>query len=644
MCGICGLLQVGGGAPVNAELLARMRDLIAHRGPDDAGSYVAPDGRVGLANRRLSIIDLSAGGHQPLANEDGTVWIAFNGEIYNYRELRPALLARGHVFASQSDTEVIVHLYEEYGEDCVQHLRGMFAFAIWDARRQKLFLARDRLGEKPLYYAHAGGCFMFASEIKSLLANPALPRTVKPEALYHYLTFLTPPAPDTLFNGVQKLAAGHCAWIALDGAVRVHEYWNMFVGSAPPAAPGDVLEQLRTTLRESIALRMISDVPFGVLLSGGIDSTTNLALMTELLQQPVRSFSIGYAGAGVAEYNELNFARAAARQFGAEHHEIIIGREDLMRFLPDMIYHQDEPIADPVCVPVHYVCKLARESGTKVVQVGEGADELFGGYAHWIAALRLQRRLWPMFGSLPGFLRHAVAGLARPLIGELRHEYLRRGAAHEELFWGGAIAFGEAGKQALLTDGFLRQVSGLSSHDPVRAQRRQFEATSPNRDYLTWMSFLDLRMRLPELLLMRVDKMSMATSVEARVPFLDHVFVEQMMQLPQQVKLPGLQPKHLLKQAVRGIIPDEIIDRPKQGFRVPVRQWLAEDLGVLAHDCLRGFCQRTDYFRWPRVQALLRSNNELSWYLLNFALWHELWIEGIPRDELLVPRQPSGTQ
>ena len=638
------MLQVGGGAPVNGELLARMRDLIAHRGPDDAGSYVAPDGRVGLANRRLSIIDLSAGGHQPLANEDGTVWIAFNGEIYNYRELRPALLARGHVFASQSDTEVIVHLYEEYGADCVQHLRGMFAFAIWDARRQELFLARDRLGEKPLYYAHAGGCFMFASEIKSLLANPALPRKVKPAALYHYLTFLTPPAPDTLFDGVQKLAAGHCAWIALDGSVRVHEYWNMFAGSVAPASPGDVLEQLRATLRESIALRMISDVPFGVLLSGGIDSTTNLALMTELLQQPVRSFSIGYAGAGVDEFNELNFARAAARQFGAEHHEVIIGREDLMRFLPDMIYHQDEPIADPVCVPVHYVCKLARESGTKVVQVGEGADELFGGYAHWIAALRLERRLWPMFGSLPGFMRHAVAGLARPLLGELRHEYLRRGAAHEELFWGGAIAFGEAGKQALLADGFLQQVRGLSSHDPVRAQRRQFEATSPNRDYLTWMSFLDLRMRLPELLLMRVDKMSMATSVEARVPFLDHVFVEQMMQLPQQVKLPGLQPKHLLKQAVRGIIPDEIIDRPKQGFRVPVRQWLAEDLGVLAHDCLRGFCQRTDYFRWPRVQALLRSNNELSWYLLNFALWHELWIEGVPRDELLVPRQPARTQ
>ena len=389
MCGICGLLQVGGGAPVNAELLTRMRDLIAHRGPDDAGSYVAPDGRVGLANRRLSIIDLSAGGHQPLANEDGTVWIAFNGEIYNYRELRPALLARGHVFASQSDTEVIVHLYEEYGADCVQHLRGMFAFAIWDARRQELFLARDRLGEKPLYYAHADGSFMFASEIKSLLANPALRRKVKPEALYHYLTFLTPPAPDTLFDGVQKLAAGHCAWIARDGSVRVHEYWNMFAGGPAPASPGDVLDQLRSTLRESIALRMISDVPFGVLLSGGIDSTTNLALMTELLKQPVRSFSIGYAGAGVEEYNELNFARAAAREFGAEHHEVIIGREDLMRFLPDMIYHQDEPIADPVCVPVHYVCKLARESGTKVVQVGEGADELFGGYAHWIAALRL---------------------------------------------------------------------------------------------------------------------------------------------------------------------------------------------------------------------------------------------------------------
>ena len=639
MCGICGLLQLPGGQPVSGELLERMSDLIRHRGPDDAGSYISRDGRVGLANRRLAIIDLSAAGRQPLGNEDGTIWIAYNGETYNFAELRAELQARGHSFRSHSDTEVVVHLYEQYGVECVQRMRGVFALAIWDERQRRLFLARDRLGVKPLYYAFAPDAFLFASEIKCLLAHPRLARAVDDEAFYHFLTFLTAPAPQTLFKGILKLPPGHRAVVNAEGEIRVEEYWDVFTSAQPDENPGaaEQAERVQAGLRESVRLRMVSDVPFGVLLSGGIDSSINVALMATQMDRPVQTYSIGYKGAAVEEFNELHYARKVADRFGADHHEILIGREDLTNFLPDLIYHQDEPIADPVCVPVHYVCKLAKENGTTVVQVGEGADELFGGYRHWLTALRLRRGAWPAFAALPGWARRLTLAAATPLLDDLRREYLRRGAAGEELFWGGAIAFGEGSKRMLLTDSFLRGVRGLSSHQPVQQHRRRFDERCPRPDYLSWMSYLDLHMRLPELLLMRVDKMSMATSVEARVPFLDHEFVELVMGIPQRQKLPHMRPKQLLKQAVRGLIPAEIIDRRKQGFRVPVRQWLAEALGPLAERKLQAFCARTEYLRWPVVAKLVHSQDELVWYLLNFVLWHELWIEGVPADGLISP-------
>ncbi|MDP7260152.1 MAG: asparagine synthase (glutamine-hydrolyzing), partial [Anaerolineales bacterium] len=466
MCGICGLLQMPGGQPVSGELLERMNDLIRHRGPDDAGSYISPDGRVGMANRRLAIIDPSPAGRQPLSNESGSIWIAYNGETYNFAELRAELQAQGHVFRSQTDTEVVVHLYERYGVECVQHMRGMFAFAIWDESERRLILARDRLGVKPLYYAFAPDAFLFASEIKCLLAHPRLPRAVDDEAFYHFLTFLTAPAPQTLFKGILKLPPGHLAVVNAEGEITVEEYWDVFSSGKPVTAlsAAEQAERVQAALRESIKLRMVSDVPFGVLLSGGIDSSTNVALMAAQMERPVQTFSIGYKGTAVDEFNELHYARKVADRFGADHHEILIGREDLTNFLPDLIYHQDEPIADPVCVPVHYVCKLAKESGTTVVQVGEGADELFGGYRHWLAALRLHKGAWPFFGALPGWARRLALEVATPLLDDLRREYLRRGASGEELFWGGAIAFGEGSKRALLTDSFLRGVRGLSSH------------------------------------------------------------------------------------------------------------------------------------------------------------------------------------
>ncbi|MFQ5409436.1 MAG: asparagine synthase (glutamine-hydrolyzing), partial [Anaerolineales bacterium] len=478
--------------------------------------------------------------------------------------------------------------------------------------------------------ARVEGAFLFASEIKCLLEHPHVPRTVNEEALYHFLTFLTTPAPSTLFKDIYKLQPGHRMFVAGDGQVQVEEYWDVFdsVRYDPGLTEADLVERLRAGLRESVGLRMVSDVPFGVLLSGGIDSTTNVALMAEQMDRPVQTFSIGYEGAVAGEYNEFQYARQAARHFRTDHHEVLIGPQDLLDFLPKLIYHQDEPIADPVCVPVYFVSKLAKDAGTTVVQVGEGADELFSGYAHWLRALRLHAGPWRAFTALPRPVRQLSLAAAAPVLRGLRMEYLRRGVAGEELFWGGAIAFGEIAKRALLAPDYRRRMAGLSSHDVIRPHRERFDARSPLSDYLTWMGYLDLRMRLPELLLMRVDKMAMATSVEARVPFLDHEFVGLAMSIPQRQKLNGYQPKHLLKQAVRGLIPDEIIDRPKQGFRVPVRQWLDDALGPVMESRLRDFCRRTDYFDWRAVQSLLQSRDELSWYLLNFAMWHELWIEG----------------
>ncbi|HLF01066.1 MAG TPA: asparagine synthase (glutamine-hydrolyzing), partial [Anaerolineales bacterium] len=369
---------------VDRTLLDTMRDTLAHRGPDDAGSWLSPDGRVGLANRRLAIIDLSPAGHQPMSNEDESVWIAYNGETYTYAGHFAPLKARGHQFRSQSDTEVIVHLYEECGADCVHQLRGMFGIAIWDERKRELFLARDRLGVKPLYYTFAGGQFIFGSEIKAILRHPAVKREIDLAAFYHFLTFLTSPAPDTLFKGIHKLPPGHRAVLkAESGQLRVEEYWDVYDSAAydPRFTEQDWAERLRTKLAESVKLRMVSDVPYGVFLSGGVDSTVNTALMAVQMDRPVQTFSIGYKDA--PDYNEFEWARSAAAHFKTDHHEVEIGAPEFIEFLPKLVYHQDEPIADPVCVPLYYVSKLAREHGTTVIQVGEGSDELFCGYNHW---------------------------------------------------------------------------------------------------------------------------------------------------------------------------------------------------------------------------------------------------------------------
>ena len=637
MCGICGLVQFPGCPPISLDMLEKMSELIVHRGPDDSGIYVSNDNSVGLCNRRLSIIDPTDSGRQPFSNEDKTIWVVYNGETYNYADLRGKLIDKGHVFSSHTDTEILVHLYEEYGVDCVKHMRGMFAFAIWDEGNRRLFIARDRLGVKPLYYAKTNDSFLFASEIKCLLCHPQLKKTVHDEALYHYLTFLTTPAPQTLFENIFKLPAGHRAVINADGYINLEQYWDVFSNDNANNFDSNDDQSVRVleALRESVKLRMVSDVPFGALLSGGMDSSTNVALMHSQMDRPVQTFSIGYKGTNVSEFNEVEYARQVAKHFGSNHHEIIIDRNHLIKFLPDLVYYQDEPIADPVCVPLYYVCKLAKDAGTSVLQVGEGADELFGGYLHWKSVLRLRQGPWQVFTALPSWLKRMVLKSTSSMLDDLRLEYLRRGVVNEELFWGGAIAFGEIAKRKILSDGYLQRIGDLSSHDIVQRYRRMFDSSCPDPDYLKWMSYMDLQMRLPELLLMRVDKMSMATSVEARVPYLDHELVELAMSIPQSLKVPGLRSKHLLKLAVQDLIPDHILHRPKQGFRVPVSQWFTESLGLIAEQKLRKFCERTDYFRWDNISKLIYSSNELVWYLLNFVLWYELWIEDVPKDKVI---------
>lgn len=600
---------------------------MAHRGPDDCGIYVSVDRSLGLGHRRLSIIDLSELGRQPMTESSGRFHITYNGEIYNFRELRADLEKDGIRFRSNSDTEVLLYLYQKHGAEMLGFLRGMFALAIWDEQERRLFLARDRIGVKPLYFFNGNGRFVFGSEIKALLASGEIPREVNLEAFYHYLSFLTTPAPQTLFDGIRKLPAGH--WLTVDKAGRetISQWWTPLSRQSSEGSEEDHVEHIRHLLKESIRYRMVSDVPFGVFLSGGIDSSTNVALMAEMMDRPVETFSVAFRGE--EKYNELQFARTVAKRFGTHHHEIEIGMQDLIDFLPQLIHHQDEPIADPVCIPVYYVAKLAKERGVTVCQVGEGSDELFCGYPHWSYVLSLER-LRQLYGVIPKPLRELATLFAKqleePSSGRL--EYIRRASSDEPVFWGGAEAFFETHKQRLVHRDLRGRLNGSTSANVIASYFREFVEATDNHEPLSWMTFVDLKLRLPELLLMRVDKMTMATAVEARVPFLDHKLVEYVLAIPQSVKVPEFRTKHLLKKAVRGLIPDEIVDRPKQGFAVPVTEWFQRELGERIRSTLVNFNDEHHYFEPGELSRLLTNKNSvLPWYLFNFALWHEMWIE-----------------
>ena len=642
MCGICGVFEFGGGAGgVEEKTLLRMRDTMTHRGPDDAGIHISPDRRVGLAHRRLSIVDLSPAGRQPMSNEDGTVWITFNGEIYNHAKLRPGLEAKGHVYRSRTDTETLLHLYEEEGPDFVRRLEGMFALAIWDARRRELLLVRDRIGVKPLYYTVLPGAVLFASEIKAILEHPRVSRRIDLAAFYHYLTFIASPAPRTLFQGVHKLPPATRVIIDGRGTIRSESWWDPM--DAPPEEGARYededfcADRVRDLLTKSIEKRMMADVPFGVFLSGGLDSSANVALMARIMDRPVRTFSVGFTDH--PEHNEFTYARKVAQLFKTDHHEVQIGWRDLLDFMPDLIFHQDEPIADWVCVPLHYVARLARQSGTIVVQVGEGSDEQFFGYDHYLRMYRNQARfVKPMMG-LPRALRalayHAARGLATLLRrGGERLDLLRSVAHDETFFWGGAIAWREAEKRRLLPAAVLRRIDGLSSHDVVLGIDRTARSRIKDHDFGKRMIYLELKNRLAELLLMRVDKITMASSIEARVPFLDHALVEFTMRMSTDLKIRHGQSKYILKKAMTGILPDEIIHRPKQGFGAPIKEWLRGDLyGPARSGVMNSRLREEGLLDYAHVESLFQAHRSGTrdhswhlWTLYNLSGWYDHWI------------------
>ena len=641
MCGIVGVLDFRNSSfRVTEPYLIRMRDTMVHRGPDGAGAWIADDGRIGLGHRRLSIIDLSPAAAQPMCNEDGSLWVSFNGEIYNHAEIRRELEEiGGHRWKTDhSDTEVILHAFEQWGIECLQKFRGMFAIALWDAKKRELWLIRDRIGIKPLYYSVHHGRVTFASEIKALLQDPEQNRALDEAAFFHYLSFLTTPAPQTLFAGIRKVPSGTWLRFRENGQVLEQRYWDVWDHTHPliGVSEQDIAEQILAELRTAVRLRKVSDVPVGVFLSGGIDSSTNAALFSEREDRPVKTFSIGYEGENQSCPNELQFAREMACLVGAEHYERILVQEDLLDFLPRMVYLQDEPIADPVCVPIYYVSQLARESGVIVCQVGEGSDELFWGYPSWKIKLQLQS-LDDL--PLPRLLKRlALAGLR--ILGQgqsLPYELLRRGAEGQPIFWGGAEAFTEAQKRRLLSPRLREQFTRQTSWDVLKPIRRRFEEKSWEKSHLHWMTYLDLNLRLPELLLMRIDKMSMGVSLEGRVPFLDHKFVELAMSIPTAIKTKNRVLKYILKKAVRGVIPDDLIDRRKQGFGVPVYEWFFDKLGDYARQKLAEFCKETDFLSYTAVGQLFeRGHGGEVWYLLNFALW---W-----KEYLADPGQSSGVE
>jgi len=693
MCGITGIYIVNNPSEVQKDTLIKMRETLIHRGPDDSGLYISPNKKLGLGFRRLAIIDLSKAGNQPMTNEDKTLWLMFNGEIYNFQEIKEQLLKKGHQFKSKTDSEVLLHLYEEKGEKCLEDLNGMFAFVIWDEKQQKLFAARDRIGIKPFYYYYKDGIFLFGSEIKAILAHPFVKREPDLEGISHYLTFSCTPAPFTLFKNIKKLPPAHYLTLDKIGHLETHRYWQPFssviardsssvIASEPKASEAIYVSKVRELLQDSIKKQMVSDVPFGCFLSGGIDSSTNAVLMSQAMGSPVETFSISYKD--FPQYDEFEYSRKIAQILGSKRYESLVGQEEFLAWLPKMAQYADDPNGDWVCFPVYYLAKLFRDNGVIMGQVGEGSDELFNGYDRDLIFYNFWKKFWRYAEKLPQFIKIIPYFLSKILPKNslvLPKELLRRLAYHKPLFFGGANAFSAYDKQFLLTDAFKKQTpfnisdkvveniysdlslqrdqsflslrgdqsllslrGGLACAGRRRPTKqsqglplRQLADRNDNSfDFLQQYLYLELNLRLPELLLMRVDKMVSISSIEARVPFLDHRLVELAFSMPMELKLKNNTTKYILKKAVEGIIPDEIIYRKKKGFGAPVSEWLKEDKEIpdkLFNITKNSKIHKLGIFNYSYINRLIsdhqanRHDNSFKlWNLITLSLWYDNWI------------------
>lgn len=656
MCGFVGYVGLSNPEPINIDLFASMNDSIKHRGPDGEGfaffgnytnqeisdftkkrpeALVVKDNSkrtLAFAHRRLSIIDLSTDALQPMKSIDKNITILFNGEIYNYLEVKEQLLQKGYSFQTDhSDTEVIINAYKEWGVDCIKFFRGMFSIAIWDELKDILWLIRDRIGIKPMYYTHQNGRIYFGSEIKAIIEDPSIKREINHEGMYNYLSFLTVPAPQTLFKDIFKLPAGHLLKIENGTIGEPIEYWDIYDDvtlntSQEQTITKEVLDQLT----ESVKYHGVADIPVGIFLSGGIDSSLNAALFSKIANYKVKAFSVGYENDDdLKSYkNEFKYAQQAANHANCEYYQQILTQQDFIDFLPSLIHHQDEPIGDPVCMPVYYVSKLAKENSVSVCQVGEGSDELFWGYTSWKYMLNLQNlndlKFIPKTFKKLGLQLLKVVGKDDTVY----YEWLKRGIEGKKVFWSGAEAFTETQKGKLLSKKFIDTLQpDYTSWKVIDNHYQKFIQRSKENSNLNWMSYIDLKMRLPELLLMRVDKMSMAVSLEARVPFLDHRFVSHAMGIPSALKTKNKESKYVLKQAIKNIIPDSIIYRKKQGFDAPVYDWMMDDLGTIAKEKIELFNKHTGFLNENYIDTIFRKKNgKQLWFVLNLALWWEHYI------------------
>ena len=628
MCGIAGFIDLWDSREARdqqerAAILDRMCRIIQHRGPDDQGVTVKPG--VALGMRRLAIIDLVSG-NQPMSGEDGSVTIVFNGEIYNFQEIKPRLEARGHVFQTHSDTEAIVHAYEEFGPECLKDLRGMFAFAIWDDKARTLFVARDRAGKKPLYYTTtANGTFVFGSELKALLEHPDVQRDLNPEGLDAYFTLGYVPDPLSIFQNIHKLPPG-CYLTFKEGKVAVRQYWDFELEPAESTREEDYLDELRLLLDESVRLRLISDVPLGAFLSGGIDSSTVVALMARNMGQPVKTFSIGFHE---DSYNELKYARVTAQKYGTDHHEFFV-TPDICEVVDDLAWHFDEPFADSSAIPTYMVSKLARDHVT-VVLSGDGGDELFAGYTRYVVD-----RKRGGFERLPKPLRE---GVMRPLSERLPHAAWGRNYLHNvsldpiSRYLDSVSVFTNLNRRSLYTSDFARQ---LGPGGYVANLFNKLVENVKSDEPIDRLLYLDSKTYLPGDILTKVDRMSMAVSLEARAPLLDHKLIEFVTRVPAALKLAGLETKHLLKRAVRDLVPAEILNRPKQGFGVPIQEWINQQLRSRIHDTLSDArTKQRGYIDSHYVSVLLdehergRRDHSMSlWALVMLELWHRQFLDG----------------
>lgn len=625
MCGICGVWNYATGEPVDRELLHRMTEAMRHRGPDDGGFHFEDEAGIGLGHRRLSIVDLTPAGRQPMGNEDGSVWVVFNGAIYDFAERRRDLETRGHVFRSRTDTEVLVHAYEEHGTAWVEHLNGMFGVALWDARRRRLVLARDRLGKKPLYYHDDGKRLTFASELKALLVDPSVPRALSWPAVGEFLALGYVAREQCIVDGVRKLRPGHRLVRTAD-TVAVERYWDWlpsFRRVDTTRSESDWIADLRATLTASVRSRMISDAPLGAFLSGGLDSSAVVATMASVSEQPVRTFSIGFDD---PRFSELAYAREVATELRTEHHELIVRPESVPELLPRLVRQYDEPFADSSALPTYYLSKLAREHVT-VCLSGDGGDEACAGYDRYAQAAReeaadciparLRRLVLAPLGSLP--LGTPGRRLARRLMLDPAERYVDL----MRLMPAELIA-------SLLTPEAARRVNGDGA-SPVGDALAQARDLDP----LSRMQYADGCVYLPDDILVKVDRASMMSALEVRCPFLDHRFLALMAAVPPHLRSSGARGKHLLREAMRGVLPERVLNRPKAGFAVPLAVWFGGDLGAFVRDVLldRRTAERGIFCR-PAIENLLRDQarrERLSphvWAVLVFEMWCRSYLDG----------------